>query len=221
MLTPSPTVLVVDPALGRPELDCFNLISRLSPLPISYHLPAILGLESAYIAEQNCVVKGVVLLGSIANVEQMYAWQRPLTVWLERIFSRAIPLLGICYGHQLIAHMAGACVKDLGKKELGFRRGSINSLRSLENLESAEFFVTHNQAVVTAPREFSAVLSSPDFPYDGLQHQDKPIWTFQPHIETTPHFCELCRYPVTPQELKKLNAGHKILSSFLHFAKNN
>ena len=55
---------------------------------------------------------GVVLMGSKASVEDEHSWLRDLSAWLDPILDgrKALPLFGICFGHQLIAARAGASI---------------------------------------------------------------------------------------------------------------
>ena len=50
---------------------------------------------------------GIVLTGSHAMVSDREAWSEALVPWLQRAVALQTPLLGICYGHQLLAHALG------------------------------------------------------------------------------------------------------------------
>ncbi len=57
-------------------------------------------------------VDGVVITGSHAMVTAREGWSERLVQWLPGAVERGIPLLGICYGHQLLAHALGGEVGD-------------------------------------------------------------------------------------------------------------
>lgn len=52
-------------------------------------------------------VGGIVLTGSHAMVSDREPWSEALVPWLREAVSKAVPTLGICYGHQLLAHAMG------------------------------------------------------------------------------------------------------------------
>ena len=106
------TIAVIDPAAGTPELDAFNALAQRSsalPVALTYHLPALFGLDSLAQLEARAQLAGVIVFGSAASVHDDAPWQRELNAWLlPRLQSDAgPPVLGLCYGHQLIAHLLG------------------------------------------------------------------------------------------------------------------
>jgi GMP synthase (glutamine-hydrolysing) len=57
-------------------------------------------------------VAGVVITGSHAMVTERQPWSERVAAWLPGLIERGIPTLGICYGHQLLAHALGGEVGD-------------------------------------------------------------------------------------------------------------
>lgn len=56
---------------------------------------------------------GVIITGSHAMVTDREAWSERLADWLRRAVPMGLPVLGICYGHQLLAQALGGEVADL------------------------------------------------------------------------------------------------------------
>jgi GMP synthase (glutamine-hydrolysing) len=53
---------------------------------------------------------GVIITGSPAMVTDRSEWMQSLAVWLREAVREKIPLLGVCFGHQLLAQAMGGCV---------------------------------------------------------------------------------------------------------------
>jgi GMP synthase (glutamine-hydrolysing) len=55
-------------------------------------------------------IAGVVITGSHAMVSERAPWSEALVPWLQTAIAQRTPMLGICYGHQLLAHALGGGV---------------------------------------------------------------------------------------------------------------
>ena len=65
-------------------------------------------------------VSGVVVTGSPMSVYERHAWSEEAAAWLARVIAREVPVLGVCYGHQLIAHALGGRVERAARgREIG------------------------------------------------------------------------------------------------------
>ena len=64
-------------------------------------------------------------------VSEREPWSERAAEWLREVAQRGIPLLGICYGHQLLAHALGGRVganpqgREIGTVEVGLYKGNI------------------------------------------------------------------------------------------------
>lgn len=67
-------------------------------------------------------VRAVVITGSAAMVTDRLEWSERAARWLPAVLAREIPLLGICYGHQLLAHALGG---EVGANPRGREIGTI------------------------------------------------------------------------------------------------
>lgn len=65
---------------------------------------------------------GVIVSGSAAMVTDRHDWSERTAAWLRDAAHAGLPLLGICYGHQLIAHALGG---EVGPNEVGREMGTV------------------------------------------------------------------------------------------------
>ncbi len=212
-----PHIVVIDPAVVRPELEAFNQISTLSSHPLTYHLPAMHGMHSLERAEKN--IKGIIVFGSNSSVNERTDWQKDLESWLMPKLLQKIPTLGICYGHQMIAHMFGGKVDYHSpdqKKNTGFRSVELLPSKLWDNKTlKGELFVNHNEIVVQVPDCMKTVIKSNEYENDGLEHKELPIFTFQPHPETT-----CLRFKCAEEKIAhtpRLKFGHELIKCFIDF----
>lgn len=105
--------------------------------------------------EEECA--GVVITGSHSMVTDNMPWSVKLEKWIRLLLNAQVPIFGICYGHQLLAHAAGGAVDFHPKgKEIG-----TVSVQPLPSCSSdpifqallAPFFAhtTHSQTVLRLP----------------------------------------------------------------------
>jgi GMP synthase (glutamine-hydrolysing) len=100
---------------------------------------------------------GVVLTGSSAMVSHREPWSERTAEWLARAVERDTPVLGICYGHQLLAHALGG---EVGRNPRGREIGTVE-VRGLAPARSDPLLgvwrdaepahVTHLESVLALP----------------------------------------------------------------------
>jgi len=96
---------------------------------------------------------GAVVTGSRASVYGDEAWIAPAREWVREAVDRGLPVLGVCWGHQLLADALGGEVAAMDAYELGYRtierRGDSRLLEGLDDAFTA--FTTHSDEVVELP----------------------------------------------------------------------
>ena len=63
---------------------------------------------------------GAVVTGSRASVYWDDDWMHPVKEWVGEAIDRGLPVLGVCWGHQLLAEVLGGTVEDMGAYEVGY-----------------------------------------------------------------------------------------------------
>ena len=104
------------------------------------------------------------------------------------IYQLGIPIFGICYGAQLIAHQLGGEVLRGGKGEYGrtsLQRiaGSSSTLLTNNIHSELSVWMSHFDAVTRTPDGFIATASTPDTPMAVIECAAKKIWGVQFHPE--------------------------------------
>jgi GMP synthase (glutamine-hydrolysing) len=123
---------------------------------------------------------GVILSGGPASVYAEDAYRVD-----PAIFELGIPVLGICYGHQLMAAALDGEVANTGRAEYG-KTDLVTSGGSLlfEGLpESQEVWMSHRDAVATAPGGFVTTASTPGAPVAAMEDRTRGLYGVQFHPE--------------------------------------
>ncbi len=124
--------------------------------------------------------KGLILSGGPASV---YADGAPKLE--QELLELGIPVLGICYGMQLIAHDLGAKVESAATGEYGRSTLTVQEPgRLLAGLPAEQAcWMSHRDTVYTAPPGFTALASSTGSPVAALENVEKGIYGIQYHPE--------------------------------------
>lgn len=209
-----PHVAVIDPGIKSPEIDEFNRIVFQSLLPVTYHLPGMFGTRSL-ISEDPAMLRGIIVLGSGSSVHDKLPWQIELGEWLKPLMLQGIPTLGLCFGHQLIAHLFGASIGYAFSdqhKETGLRQVHLDPCRLWGPARTGSLVVSHRECVLDLPADFKTLASSPVVQFEAIEHKHLPIWGFQSHPEAEIHF--FAEQNLTLNR-KDLAFGHDIVRCFL------
>ncbi len=112
-----------------------------------------------------------------------------------RIYELGIPILGICYGLQAMAHQLRGKVERATKQEYGRARLKVLKDDPLFNGLPREFdvWMSHADKVVDMPEDFEVIASSENSPYAAIRHVKKPFYgvQFHPEVAHTSYGMEL------------------------------
>ena len=106
----------------------------------------------------------------------------------KNIFKEAIPVLGICYGMQLIAKEFEGSVKKSLKKEFGHSNFTLNNKSILfKNCKIGEHkvWMSHSDKVEKVPKQFLSLGYSDNSKIAAIQHKKYNIYGLQFHPEVT------------------------------------
>jgi len=125
-------------------------------------------------------VKGLILSGGPLSV-----YEKNAPKCNPKILDINIPVLGLCYGHQLIAYICGGNVKPGKKKEFGLTYAIIDKpLDVLKELGKREkVWMSHSDTVFSLPEEFEVLAHTENSPVAAFKHKEKSIHGLQWHPE--------------------------------------
>jgi GMP synthase (glutamine-hydrolysing) len=105
----------------------------------------------------------------------------------KNIFKLGIPILGICYGHQVMAHMLGGRVVKGEHREFGKEILNIKDKRGIfKNLSSKEIvWFSHGDEVIKLPKGFKESASTNTCRYASFTNKEKRFFGIQFHPEVT------------------------------------
>ena len=103
----------------------------------------------------------------------------------NKIFDLGIPILGICYGMQLMTVTLGGTVEKANKREYGVTSVNIdnNSLLFKGFNSFNNFLMSHTDFVETVPEGFKNIASTPSCPNAGMENKEKNFYGIQFHPE--------------------------------------
>ena len=135
---------------------------------------------------------GYVITGSAAGVYDPYPWIPELKAWVQGTAGSA-PMLGICFGHQLMAEaFGGRVVKSPRGWGVGLATYDLNTAASWMDADARTMTlpVSHQDQVVELGPG-AAVLGGSGFcPFGFLAYPDLKVVSLQPHPEFDPAYAE-------------------------------
>ncbi len=150
---------------------------------------------------------GIILSGGPASVYESGA---PMVS--KKIFGIDIPILGICYGCQLMTHLLGGEVKA-GNKEYGPENLKLKSIKGIFSLPAKEFsvYMSHGDTVMSLAKGFDVVGSTKSVKYAAIVNEKQKYFGVQFHLEAfhtkfgteiLKNFAtEICREKLNPLKL--------------------
>ena len=137
------------------------------------------------IKDINKSVRGIILSGGPLNVYQINKYS-----FDKKILDLNLPILGICFGHQILSKLNGGKVKQSKHREFGLA----NIYKKKESLLTKNFFGTkktkkvwmsHADQVSKLPLNFKVIASSTNSKFAIVENKNKKFFGIQFHPEVT------------------------------------
>jgi GMP synthase (glutamine-hydrolysing) len=138
--------------------------------------------------------KGIILSGGPASVEAPDAPRCD-----DSVFEFGVPVLGVCYGLQLLAKAFGGSIDRGAHREFGSAQieilKSVGPLTQFSAGTSQPVWMSHGDRVEVLPKEFEVIARSTNAPIAAVAHVSKPIFgiQFHPEVVHTPRGKDMLR----------------------------
>jgi GMP synthase-like glutamine amidotransferase len=132
-------------------------------------------------------LEAVLITGSSAGVyDNHLGWMEPLRQFIRGAYAAKTPMVGLCFGHQIIADALGGGVRKSDKGwGLGRHVYGVSHRPAAIGGKLPEFAIacSHQDQVIEAPSEAEVFLSSDFTPNAGLVYRNGAALSLQPHPE--------------------------------------
>ncbi len=155
-------------------------------------VPHDITLQELKALKEQFNIKGLILSGGPLSV-----YEKNAPKFDSEILDLNMPVLGLCYGHQLIANFSGGKVKTAKKREYGVTYAIVDKpLGVLKDLEKKEkVWMSHGDTVYALPDNYEVLAHTENSPVAAFKHKEKPIYGLQWHPEVvhTPNGMKMLR----------------------------
>jgi len=132
---------------------------------------------------------GVIITGSHSNVTEESIWMKNLAGWIRELADKNIPVLGVCFGHQLLAYAFGGRVDnnpkgiEIGTVCVSLNKSAADDLLLNKMEQSFPGHVSHKQTVTELPENAIVLASSAMESYQAICYKRNKVWGLQFHPE--------------------------------------
>ena len=130
-------------------------------------------------------IKGIILSGGPLNVYEIKKYS-----FNKKIIEKGLPVLGICFGHQILSKLNGGKVKQSKHREFGLvniykKKDSLLIKKFFNNKNNNKVWMSHADQVSRLPRNFSVIASSDNSKFAIVENKKKNFFGVQFHPEVT------------------------------------
>lgn len=194
-----PRITIIETGLVNPQFrkrhgsypQMFQRLVAIADPSVSCDVVSVAGGETL---PDPATLDAILITGSAAGVYDDVAWIAPLEAFVRTAHDKQIPMVGVCFGHQLIAQALGGTVR---KSEKGwgigrhvYRIARDNGLIEAETIAAA---CSHQDQVIIPPASARTIMSSDFTPHAALLYANGTTLSVQPHPEFTADYADaLC-----------------------------
>ena len=130
-------------------------------------------------------IKGIILSGGPLNVYEISKYS-----FDKKIIENGIPILGICFGHQILSKLNGGKVKQSKHREFGLaninkKKDSLLTKNIFNKKKTIKVWMSHADQVSKLPKNFKVIASSQNSKFSIIENKSKKFYGVQFHPEVT------------------------------------
>lgn len=225
MLRARPIIAVIDNSIQQLSLSCLNRLVENRCYRFTYHIPSFYGIDSLLKSRQ---IDGMIILGSNSNVSDRLPWQKDLAQFAIDKLHKGIPVLGICFGHQLMADAFGSTIDYVTEDQQKFSgRRDVTFIKDVrccfKSGEKVSIGYAHQQEIKILSSDLVHLATSDICRYEVVTHKKLPFLGTQGHPEADIEFIETNMSPQPSTEDRQIifEGGTKFIDCFFeHFHKS-
>jgi GMP synthase (glutamine-hydrolysing) len=157
------------------------IVRRIRELGVYSELVSHKKIKSSQIQSNT---KGIILSGGPLNVYQLKN-----NLFDKKILKLGIPILGICFGHQILSKFNGGKVKQSKHREFGlaniYKKNNSLLIKDFFNKKSKKVWMSHADQVYKLPKTFKVIASSENSKYAIVESKVEKFFGVQFHPEVT------------------------------------
>ncbi|OAF19003.1 type 1 glutamine amidotransferase [Bradyrhizobium neotropicale] len=135
----------------------------------------------------------ILITGAAAGVYDGLDWIAPLEEFVRTAHANRTPMVGVCFGHQLIAQAFGGTVRKSDKGwGIGRHVYQVTPDNGVVDGEALAIACSHQDQVIEAPSDARTIMSSDFAPHAGLLYANGTTLSVQPHPEFDVAFARVC-----------------------------
>jgi len=138
-------------------------------------------------------LQAILITGSAAGVYDDLDWIAPLESFVRAAYDKKVSMVGVCFGHQMIAQALGGTVRK-SENGWGIGRHVYDVAPGNGAIEDGRIAIacSHQDQVIAAPPDAKTILSSAFTPLAGLLYGNGATLSVQPQPEFTASFAYAC-----------------------------